>query len=860
MEQFDLRNWPGFVAAGGDPSIPAIIDQVAIDSRLISSSQSFFVALKGKHEDGHKFIAHAAESGAKFALVHSSTPPLNPQFDLFDSTPSSPITLLRVSNTLEAFQEIARCYRMTLKNTQIIGITGSFGKTMLKDLLQIILEKDKKTAVSPESYNSQLGVALSLFHIKADDEIAIMEAGISHKGEMDRLAYMLNPDYAIITNIDKAHISTLKSLTVTAEEKFKLLQQAPNLKWGLIANDPNLIPLTTSLKAPFYLWNGITPQLPLLQGAIDKNHSQSYTIKFPDGKQYHGHLNLDFAYLLDLINIAVKAAWLLGISFESICQGLNQYSPEPMSTEIWKSPLGVTFINDSYCSDPQSIGKAFKHFHSTQSHQKKGFVFGGLRNPTQYNSKDYHLLSKTIYQEQFDLIILYGQQHPAFISMLSEIALTCEKESQYVNGSGNKKKVPKIVICPNFQQAIEQLQLHLTQDAFVLIKGPKKEPLSAITQAFHESLHNTQCIINLDAIRHNIEIIKEKLPNQTRFMAIIKAAAYGTDDAKMAKFLSTYGVDILGVAYVEEGVALKRKGITQSIFAINAASYESAKVVKWGLEVAVSDIPTINALSEEATKQGKVVKVHLHVDTGMSRFGCRPEETLALAYAIKALQGIELEGIMTHFACSDAKEDDDFTYMQISKFEKVINNLKDHQINPPWIHAANSAGAIRFSIPFCNMVRVGLAIYGLYPSASMRQDIDLSLALSLTSRIVGINVCKRGETVSYGHNYTVTRDWERIAILPIGYFDGLHRHYSGKGYVIICGKKAQMVGNICMDFMMVDVTNIPEAQIGDTALIFGYGEHGDYISPENLAEHGSSIAHELITCLGSRIQRIFISN
>jgi alanine racemase len=312
------------------------------------------------------------------------------------------------------------------------------------------------------------------------------------------------------------------------------------------------------------------------------------------------------------------------------------------------------------------------------------------------------------------------------------------------------------------------------------------------------------------------------------------------------------------VSYVDEGVVLKRAGAKQSIFVINAAVYEASKVVKWGLEVGVSDKSLIEAISAEATKQNKKIKVHLHIDTGMSRFGCRPEEALDLARLIADCPLLEFEGIMTHFACADNPEDDPFTAMQARTFENVIQEMQKQGIHVPWKHAANSAAAMRFHFPHFNMVRIGLAAFGLYSSEATRQSMELRLALSLISRIVGINICKAGETISYGRTYQVQQEKQRIAVIPIGYFDGLHRNYSGKGHMIIRGQKAPMVGKICMDFMMVDVTSIPNASIGDTVLIFGEDEHGHYLSPEDLALRGDSIVYELITCLGPRIQRIFV--
>jgi alanine racemase/UDP-N-acetylmuramoyl-tripeptide--D-alanyl-D-alanine ligase len=286
--------------------------------------------------------------------------------------------------------------------------------------------------------------------------------------------------------------------------------------------------------------------------------------------------------------------------------------------------------------------------------------------------------------------------------------------------------------------------------------------------------------------------------------------------------------------------------------------YEIEIVVKWDLEIAVSDQLQIETAAAEALLQKKKVKVHLHVDTGMGRFGCRPEEALSLAKAIQQHPSLIFEGIMTHFSCADDPTQDAFTISQTERFDLVIAELNDHGITPLWHHAANSSGCIRFNFKQYNMVRIGLAVYGLHSSEASQQAMELRLAHSLISRIVGINHCMKGDSISYGRRYCVERDHQKVAILPIGYFDGLHRNYSGKGVVIIRGRKAPMIGNICMDFMMIDVSDIPNAATGDPVLIFGEDEYGHFLSPEELANSGDSIVHELVTCLGPRIQRLFV--
>lgn len=833
MDPFDLRLWKDFAQAGGDAATPAVVDQISIDSRRIYSTNALFVPLPGTFCDGHAFIEQVAQSGVRYALA---------RHDWHPARPIKNIVILRVEDPLKAFQEIAGAYRRHI-GCRVIAIAGSYGKTMVKDLLYALASPIKPIAASPESFNSQIGVPLSLLTVGHRHEFALIEAGISKQNEMDALVEIIQPDGCIITHIGKKHSATLGELPSATTEILKLCTDIELKDWVLLPNVPHVQPFMERVKSKRYFWNEQEAALPHARSlCIDPSSIMPYCVDFPDGFRHTGDVTAGFYYFIDLLNIAVKAAWLLGIPSEAISATLHRYTPEPMRTEIWKSPAGPTFINDSYCSDPQSVDQALKHLEQAPENSRKVFVFGGMKGDMKNPESDYRRVGKAINRSKLDRLWLFGN-HP-FDPLIEEVK--------------SSSPAMEITQCGNYSDAIHSMQNGLKQEDVVLVKGEKKELLDTLTEAFNDSICSNQCFINLAAIKSNLETIGAKLPKGTRIMVMVKALAYGTDDIRMAKFLHTCGIEILGVSYVDEAVALKRAGVRQDIFVINAASYEAAKVVKWDLQIGVSDPLLIETVAAEAAKQNKRIKVHLHIDTGMSRFGCRPEEALSLAALICSRPSLLFEGIMTHFACSDNPADDDFTMHQVNSFDRAIHELEAHGFKAPWKHAANSSAVMRFDFPQFNMVRIGLAVYGLYCSEAAKKALDLRLAFSLISRIVGINVCKAGETISYGRSYTVRRETQRIAVIPIGYFDGLHRNYSGKGQVIIRGKKAPMVAKICMDFMMVDISEIPSASIGDSVLIFGEDEFGHYLSPEDLAERGDSIVHELITCLGPRIQRIFV--
>jgi alanine racemase/UDP-N-acetylmuramoyl-tripeptide--D-alanyl-D-alanine ligase len=829
MEIFDLRRWPQFAATGAQLTEPSWVDQICIDSRTIASPNALFVALHGRR-DGHSFIADAAARGARYALVdrhwHQSV-----------HTVPEGITLLPVDNTLNSFQQIAKAYRQQQK-CQVVAIAGTHGKTMVKDLLQQLCMQCWPTAASPGSFNSQIGVPLSLLTIESHHQIALIEAAISHCGEIDKLAEIIAPDAVIVTPIANKHLPTLGSIDTASNEIAKLAMCHSADRWRLL---PSLQTFGSHFEAsqvevsqvPTLFWMAPSEGFPHAS-FISGEHAaaMAYRVDFPDGSSYCGTTRAAFDYFLDLLNIAIKAAWLLGIPAAAIGKVLDSYYPEPMRTEIWKTPQGAAIINDSYCSDSSAVERAMRFYSYVPTAKRKVLVFGGLRHPQPHHG-EWRRTAEAIGHAHIDWLLLTNDSPLRVMTHLFPHTALSTYET--------------------FDKAVEAAAAHTLADDALVVASSTKISQDLLTEAFQGSVDSNQCIVNLEAIKSNIAAIRHLLPPLTRIMVMVKALAYGTDSQLIARFLECCGIDILGVSYVDEAIALRRAGISQALFAINVAPYEAAKAIAWQLEVGVSDRPCIDALETAAQRANSCIKVHLHVDTGMSRLGCRPEAALELARLINVSPHLQLEGIMTHFSCADLAAEDSFTMEQIARFDAVIAQLSEASIAPRWLHAANSAGVMRFRLPQYNMVRIGLAAYGLGSNHTMLQP-----ALALRSRIVAINHCLAGDSVSYGRRYRITEPCKRIAVLPIGYFDGLHRKYSGSSHVIIRGKAAPMVGNICMDFMMVDISDIPTASVGDQVLIFGQDDYGSYASPEEFASRGSSIVHELMTCLGPRIPRIFI--
>jgi alanine racemase/UDP-N-acetylmuramoyl-tripeptide--D-alanyl-D-alanine ligase len=806
IEPFSLKLWNEAF------SEDAIIDEIAIDSRRISSPRALFVALSGEQNDGHHFLLEAELQGARFALVKK------------DYRPPSPLklTLIPVESPLEALQEIAGLYRRQRK-AKVIAITGSFGKTLSKDLLAAILKKQCRVAASPESFNSQLGVALSLLKIREEDEIALIEAGISQPGEMAKLAAMIQPDCAILTHIGKQHLDTLSSLQGIFEEKSLLLKAVPKEGWVLLPEDAP--PL--SLQARCYR---LHPQaLPSLceQG----RQKGQFAITFPGQEPRLLQKNGPY-YLKDLFNIALKAAFLLQVEPDHIMRTLASYQPQMMSKEMWASLDGTLFINEAYSSDALSIDLALKQAALEPSQGRRLFLFGGVQGPV--STGDLKVIISALKQARIEEVHLFDEALPF--------------EAHF------KSAQLKTHCHPSLQEAARFIH-QAPPPGLILIKGAQKYPAHEIMDAFGDSKSN-QCLINLARVKNNIASLKQTLGQKTRLMVMVKALAYGTDNIRMARVLNAFGIDILGVATLDEAFELKLADVLQEIFVFHTAEYEIAKAASSPFILGVSSKEVIEKLGAEAARLQKTLRLHLHVDTGMGRLGCRPEETLKLAQMIANHPHLQLEGLFSHLSSAEDKKEDPFTKGQISLFKHCLSTLKAHAIHPTWIHLANSSGALRFELPECNMARVGLAIWGLVASIEQLPS-PLQPALTLTSKIAGINWMEPNESVGYGRSY-LAQGKRRIATLPLGYFDGMHRSYSGKAYVHIHGQKAPLVGNICMDYLMCDITHIPEASVGDEALLFGEDKGGTYMPPELFAQLVGSIPHELMTCLGPRIQRLFI--
>lgn len=791
---FDLRGWKGFAAAGGDASASAPVDEVSVDSRCISGDFTLFVALEGHHCDGHAFVIDALKCGARYALVRQSYFP--PERGIENA-------LLRVDSPLRALQEIAQARRQLFRG-ELVAICGIRGKSLLKELLSQLLPMER-CFVSPESYNSQLGVALSLMMLPLDADIALIEAAATKPREIETLEAMLRPTHLIIAQLDEKRGNAL---------------------------DPHLYEIA---KMGCHIDRGwvLAPQA--LSDRFD--HCQFY----PSDSLINAHLQskapiptLALPGSHRLVALAARAAALLGVDERSVDENLGKLRAEGHHREVLQTRNGMCVINAGGSESVQSVIGDLRLLASGGSPSRRFFLYGGMKRCGNETSPPHctRAIADEISKLQIDRVYDWSDEG---LGVTTSIRVSDAKE------------------------ALEQLQPLLSPGDRVLIKPCQRVPLETVVAHFEGRPHSAVLTIDLGAIAANVEAIRRSIPKGIRVMAIVKALGYGTNEVQLADFLARCGIDILGVSYVEEGIRLRTSGWKGGIFCLHASPVEAAAVVMHGIEVAVGEAELCHALQAAAERSGMVAKIHLHVDTGMVRFGSPPEGILDLVREIDRCPNLAIEGIMSHLSSADDPQQAEWTSRQIQLFNDVCEKLSAIDRLPKWRHIANSSYILSGREIVGTMVRVGISLYGLRRSYSHSTFCIGLPALSLSAPIVALHRLPPYGYVGYGRSYQAGEEGALIAILPIGYADGLRRHFREGGAFLVRGVKAPIAGNICMDYVMIDVSGIPDLQIGEQALLFGRDAMGHYIAPEEVALRGGTIVHELLAGLGSRIQRVFIS-
>ena len=789
----------------------AIIDSISIDSRsLQNTSSTLYFALLGPNHDGHQYVAELLEQGVLNFVV--SYVPSNLQ---------GKANFLVVENTLQALQTFATAYRSDF-DFPVIGITGSNGKTIIKEWLNFLLSPDYNIIRSPKSYNSQVGVPLSVLGINEKHNLGIFEAGISTVNEMANLQRIIQPTIGILSNIGSAHDEGFHDAGEKIKEKLKLFSSVD----VLIMNKNRTIEAFLNPKIKTFTWSsedGKADVFVIAKESPDKTELKityqklcfTVTIPFSDQASIENALQclmvlLYFRYDQDIIR-----------------QRMLLLYPVEMRLKVKNGSNNTTIIDDSYSSDFQSLKIALDFLESQKQFKKKTLILSDIFQSGLVTEELYSKVSHLIVSNKINRVIAIGKTI-----------------------AGYQKKFPNCLAFESTEKFLEGFDTIPFENETILVKGARHFHFEEIVSLLEEKTHETVLEINLNAISHNLNFFKSKLNPDTKLMVMVKAFSYGNGGFEVAKLLSHHKVDYLGVAFADEGISLRLAGIDLPIMVLNPESTSFTAIIQHQLEPEIYSMKGLTSFLKLAEqKKLKNFPIHIKLDTGMHRLGFEEENLPELIAKLKDNKTVQVKSILSHLATSDEMKFIDFTLSQIKLFEKMSSTLMEElQINPIR-HLLNTSGISNFHQAQYDMVRLGIGLYGVSNDDDEQKLLEnVGTLKSIISQIRSIDA---GESVGYGRKFVADKP-TKIATIPIGYADGISRHWgNGLGYVVIKNKKAPIVGSICMDMLMVDTTEI-ECKEGTEVIVFGESPSVSY-----MAKRLETIPYEIMTSISQRVKRVF---
>lgn len=798
---------------------PAEIDWILTDSRSLCFPEvTLFFAIKTKRNDGHKYIAELRDRGVKNFTVSEIPENISDYKDC---------NFLKVPDTLRALQRLAASHR-DMFDVPVIGITGSNGKTVVKEWLYHILSPFKVVTRSPRSYNSQIGVPLSVWLMNENTETGIFEAGISEMGEMDKLTHIIRPTIGVLTNIGFAHQENFTSLQDKCMEKLQLFKDCD----VVVYNGDNKLIASCVAKSLFgakeIAWSMKDMERPLFIVSVEKY--DDYTdIKY----RYLGFMKeyripfIDDASIENSINCLAVALYLM-VSPEDIAARMLTLEPVAMRMEVKEGKNGCILINDSYNSDFASLNIAldFMSRRTENKGRKRTLILSDILESGQTGKLLYRQVAELVHSRGVDKIIGVGRD-------ISVSASRFQIEKHFFNKTSD---------------LLESGILETLRNEVVLIKGARIFHFDDVTDYMELKVHETILEINLEALTANLNYFRNKLKPETGIVCMVKASAYGAGAFEIAKTLEEHRVDYLAVAVADEGADLRKAGIISPIIIMNPELTAFKTMFDYRLEPEIYSFGILEGMIKAAEREGvSNFPIHVKINTGMNRLGFEPDQIPQLVERLKRQSAVIPRSVFSHLVGSDSNRFDAFTRRQIEKFEDAAAKLQESFSHKILRHICNTAGILRYPGAQFDMVRLGIGLYGIDPySGKMINNVS-----TLKTTILQIHDVKADDTVGYSRKGMLERD-SRIAAIPIGYADGLNRRIGcGKGYCIVNGKKAPYVGNICMDVCMIDVTDI-ECKEGDKVEIFG-----DNLPVTTLAEWLDTIPYEILTSVSMRVKRVY---
>ena len=796
----------------------ACISELVFDSRKLTfPAQTLFFAIKTAKNDGHLYIRELIKQKVKNFIISDNLE----HYKDFDAN------FYQVSDTVLAMQQIVAEHRKSF-NYPVVGITGSNGKTIVKEWLSAILSKEFSVIKNPNSYNSQIGAPLSVWQMSNVYNFAIFEAGISQKNEMDRLEAVIKPNIGILTNIGNAHSCFFNNDKEKLLEKLKLFKNASTIIYN---NDDVLIRKTLTEKKFAHLQKISWGMYPSSYYRIisQKQLQHSTIIEFAHVPEW---LEIPFADAASIENILNISALLmfLGYSPAYISKQLHILSPLSMRMEIKEAQNRSIIINDTYSLDVNSLRIALD-FLSTQTQFAKRTLIISDFEQVNWSEKEYIELSKIFNNHNITKMVVVGNE--------------MRKRHSYFP-----------VVEKYFYATTQELLAHLDdidiRDEAVLIKGARSFKFERVVQALQLKTNQTILQVDLAALIHNLHYFKKILRPETKIMAMVKAMSYGLGDAELINELCYYNIDYLAVAYTDEGIALRKRNITKPVVVLGAEATGFDLMIRYDLEPEIYNLFYLKELVSTLQNYPEIehFPIHIKVDTGMHRLGFDVHEIGEMLQCVNACSKLKIASVFTHLAASEDPNEDIFTQNQIQKFNFICQKI-DAQISYPYLkHVLNTGGIIRFPEAQFDMVRVGIGLYGFSPVLEAQQQ--LQSVITLKSVITQLKNVSKGETVGYNRTFTAPKDMQ-IAIVPVGYADGYPRELSnGAGTMRVHHKQCPVLGKICMDMTIIDVTGL-DVTIGDEVII--------YDVENNLAQIGASIGktpYELLTAISKRVPRIYV--
>ncbi len=821
----------GRIEGKGDPSL--IITELLFDSRLLTSpGNTLFFSLKSNRNNGNKYIDELYNKGVRCFVVEESLSSLYP-FSYF----------IVVEDTLKALQELAAHHRNNFF-LPVIGITGSNGKTIIKEWLYQILSPEMSVARSPKSYNSQIGVPMSVWQLNELHQAAIFEAGISRPGEMQNLEKIIRPTIGIFTNIGEAHGKNFDNIRHKVEEKLKLFLKVDTL---IYCSDHKEIKEAVEKKnINTFSWSRKDNKADVLIYSIEKGEGEtiisavrrnsqtqndSQIFKFSDSQIQKIRIPFtDDASIENAIHCWL-AAMRLEIPDNVIETKMQQLCPVEMRMELKSGINNCEVINDSYNSDFNSLTIALDFMNQHHHSKEKVVILSDILQSELKEEDLYENIAHLLRNKGVTSLIGIGE------AMLRQ---------------QNKFDINKIF----YKDTKDFLTNHKIEDfhnQMILLKGARDFSFEKISRLLEEKAHESILEINLDSLVKNMNYYRSKLKSGTKLMVMVKAFAYGSGNFEVSNVVEFHRADYLTVAYADEGIELRRKGISLPIMVMTPEANTFESIIKNNLEPDIYSFRSLTLLEDAIKKLEKPLKspigIHIKLDTGMHRLGFLKNDIDELLTRLKKNSNIIVKSVFSHLAGSDSEKFNDFTSLQINNFEEMSSKIIEAFPYKILRHILNSAGISRFTDYQYDMVRLGIGIYGVPPCDEDRGK--LKNVVSLKTTIVQIKEYECGETVGYSRRGVINRK-SKIGVVPIGYADGLKRQLGdGNACFYVNGKAAPIIGNICMDMCMIDLTEI-ECKENDTAILFDENH-----SIERIAEACDTIAYEILTSISQRVKRIY---